>query len=172
MENYFEIRNPPALGQPRGWNHGMLAPAEGRILFVAGQTGTEPDKRNPADSEEQADTEESAVGKKPAAKRQTATSEFVEQFAVALDRVLAVVRDAGGEAGHIGRMTIFVTNIDAYLESRTDVGKAYRARMGRHYPAMALVEVGRLVDAGAVVEIEATAVLPKRQATERGADPC
>ncbi len=84
----------------------------------------------------------------------------MDQFALALDHVLSVVREAGGAPEHIGRMTVFVTDMDVYLSSLRDLGGVYRDRMGRHYPAMALLEVSRLVDDGAMVEIEATAVLP------------
>ena len=74
--------------------------------------------------------------------------------------VAAIEREAGGEPGHIGRLVIYVTNMNTYLESRKPLGEAYRAVMGRHYPAMALVEVVRLVDSDTMVEIEAMAVLP------------
>ena len=129
----FEIVNPEALGVPRGWNNGMLGAAGGRVLFVAGQTaasgGADP-----------------AVG-------------FVEQFAQALANVLAVVRAAGGQAEHVGRFTIFVTDMETYRASRKPLGEVYRRHMGRHFPAMALVEVSSLVDPRALVEIEATAIL-------------
>lgn len=127
---------PEGLGRPRGFSHGALAPAGGRLLFVAGQTAADEDGRVPEE-----------------------VSGFADQLGHALDRVLAVVREAGGAPEDIGRLTIYVTDLDAYLAARAPVGEAYRARMGRHYPAMALVEVRRLVDEGAVVEIEATAVL-------------
>lgn len=131
----YEIFNPPGLGKARGWNNGMLAPAGGRLLLVAGQTA-----RN-------------ATGKVP-------PLDFVEQFGLALDNILEVVRAAGGDAADIGRMTVYVTDIDAYRDSLKPLGGVWRQRMGRHYPAMALVEVIRLVDENAVVEIEATAVIP------------
>lgn len=131
----FEVLNPAALGEPRGWNHGLLAPREGRVLFVAGQTAAGPG----------GDIE---------------TPDFAAQFALALDRVLAVVRAAGGEPSHIGRMTIYVTDLAAYRDARSELGAAWGARLGRHYPAMSLVEVSGLVDVGAQVEIEATAVVP------------
>jgi len=129
----FRIINPILLGEPRGWNHGMLAQG-GRVLFVAGQTATPPGERR-------------AVGG------------LVEQFAAALQKVLAVVTEAGGEPADLGRLTVYVTDMDAYRAARKPLGEAYRALMGRHYPAMALIEVTGLVDEGAVVEIEATAVL-------------
>lgn len=135
MTDAFEVLNPAALGEPRGWNHGLLAPPGGRVLFVAGQTASGPDGH-------------------------VETPDFAAQFALALDRVLAVVRAAGGEPSHIGRMTIYVTDLAAYRDARSELGAAWRARLGRHYPAMALVEVSGLVDTGAQVEIEATAVLP------------
>ena len=124
----FEIINPESLGRPSGWNHGMLGPQSGRILFVAGQAAPQ------------------AGG-------------FVAQWDQALGRVLAVVSAAGGKPDNIGRMTIFVTDRQAYLANLKELGEVHRRHMGRHYPAMALVEVRALVDAQALVEIEATAVL-------------
>jgi enamine deaminase RidA (YjgF/YER057c/UK114 family) len=130
----FEIINPKALGEPKGWNNGLLAPKGGRLLFVAGQAGWESE----------------APGDPPG---------FVDQFGRALDKVLAVVREAGGEAADVARMTIYVTDLAAYRASMKALGEAWRARMGQHYPAVAMLEVKGLVDRGAVVEIEATAVL-------------
>jgi enamine deaminase RidA (YjgF/YER057c/UK114 family) len=130
----FEIVNPESLGAPRGWNHGMLAPRGGRLLLVAGQIGIEP----------------GATGEPPG---------FVVQFAGALDKVLTVVRAAGGEPRDVGRLTVYVTELAAYRASLRPLGEAWRARFGRHYPAMALLEVKGLVDQGAMVEIEATAVV-------------
>jgi enamine deaminase RidA (YjgF/YER057c/UK114 family) len=130
----FDIVNPDSLGVPRGWNHGLVAAAGGRVLFVAGQTAVGPNGRIEAVS-------------------------FVDQWQQALANVLTVVRTSGGTAEDIGRLTIYVTDLDAYLESRKEIGVVYRNLMGRHYPAMALVEVKRLVDDGALIEIEATAVL-------------
>ena len=132
----WERFNPASLGPPRGWTNGMLAPEGGRLLFVAGQDA--------------ADTE-----------GEVTTDDFVEQFDLALAKTLAVVMEAGGVAGDIGRMTIFVTDLDAYRAARGPIGDAYRARMGRHFPAMALVEVKGLVEGAAKVEIETTAVLPE-----------
>jgi len=131
----FDIVNPESLGVPRGWNHGMLAPRNGRLLFVAGQVGIELD----------------GSGAPPG---------FVDQSARALDRVLAVVREAGGQPVDIGRLTVYVTDLAAYRAGLRPLGEAWRARFGRHYPAMALVEVKGLVDRGAMVEMEATAVIP------------
>ena len=130
----LEIVNPPALGDPRGFSHGVIAPRGARVLFVAGQTPPPP-----------------------------ALAGFVEQFAAALDRVLAVLREAGGGPEHVARMTVWVTDMRAYRASRAELGAAWQERMGRHYPAMALVEVRSLVDPAAMVEIEATAVLPEEE---------
>jgi len=113
----------------------MLAPAGGRVLFVAGQTARTDSGDDLPDG-------------------------FVEQFEAALHNLLAVVREAGGEPEHIGRFTIYVADIAAYRESLKTLGAAYRRQMGRHFPAMALVAVADLVDPQAQVEIEATAVLP------------
>ena len=131
----FTRINPPELGAPRGFTHGLLAPEGWRVLFVAGQTAAD-------------------------AGGQVADRAFVAQFAASLEKTLAVVRAAGGRPEHIGRMTLYVTDLDAYLESRSVLREKWRERMGDHYPAMALVGVTRLVDAAATVEIEATAMIP------------
>lgn len=126
--------DPQELGAPRGWTNGMLGPAGGRVLFVAGQDAAEPEGH-------------------------VTTDDFVEQFDLVLQKVLSVVRAAGGEVASIGRMMIYVTDLDAYRALRPEIGRVYRSRMGKHFPAMALAEVSRLVDPRAKVEIEATAVL-------------
>lgn len=128
-----EIVNPEELGAPRGWNNGVLAPAGGRLLFVAGQDATGADGEVP--------------------------SGFPEQFGRALEKSLAVVRGAGGGPTDVTRITVFVTDVAAYRSSLKELGRVWRGHMGRHYPAMALVEVKGLVHPNAVVEIETTAVL-------------
>jgi enamine deaminase RidA (YjgF/YER057c/UK114 family) len=133
--NPFTIVDPPVLGRPRGFSHGLLAPAGSRLLFVAGQTAADAEGR-------------------------IADVGFVPQFEAALTRVLTVVATAGGRPEHVARMTIFVTDLDAYMENREALGDAWKRLMSGHYPAMALVEVKRLVGADATVEIEATAVIP------------
>ena len=85
---------------------------------------------------------------------------IVEQWERALERVVTVVRAAGGSPEDIGRMTVYVTDRAAYLGARRALGEVHRKHMGKHYPATALVEVRALVDEGALVEIEATAVIP------------
>jgi enamine deaminase RidA (YjgF/YER057c/UK114 family) len=138
----LELVNPPALGTPRGWTHGVIAPAGGRLLFVAGQTAADADGH-------------------------VADPAFSAQFAEALARALAVVAAAGGAPDHVARMTVYVTDLDAYRESRPTLRDVWRRLMGTHYPAMALVEVSRLVDPEATVEIEVTAMLPPAHGTER-----
>ena len=130
----YEIVNPEALGRPRGWNNGMLAPEGGRVLFVAGQIGV-------------------GEGAGPA-------PDLAAQFGAALANVKRVVEGAGGVVADVGRLTIYVTDMEAYRGSRAEIGAAYRAVFGKHFPAMSLVAVTELVDPRAVVEIEATAVIP------------
>lgn len=136
----FEVLEPEDLGPARGFSHGLLAPADGQLLFVAGQTATGPDGGPPPPG-------------------------FADQFEAALRRVLRVVEEGGGRPEHVGRMTVYVTDLDAYRAAREELGERWRALMGRHYPAMALVAASGLVDEGATVEIEATAVVPADDVT-------
>jgi enamine deaminase RidA (YjgF/YER057c/UK114 family) len=126
--------NPEALGAPRGYSNGVLVEG-GRLLFVAGQIAWDAEQR-------------------------IVSREFSEQFARALGNVVAVVRAAGGAATDIAQLRIYVTDKRAYQSSLKPVGAAYRELMGRHYPAMVLVEVAALVEDLAQVEIEAIACLP------------
>ena len=130
----FKLINPESLGAPRGYSNGVLTDAEGRLLFVAGQIGWD--------------------------ERQTIVSEdFVAQFDRALANVIAVVTEAGGSPQQIARLVIYVTNKTAYVARREEIGQSYRAHLGKHFPAMVLVEVKSLLDDNAKVEIEAVAVL-------------
>ena len=131
----LEIINPESLGAPKGYSNGVLAPPGARLLFVAGQVGWDGDQK--------------IVGEG-----------FVEQFDQALANVIAVVEEAGGTPQGIARLTIYVTDKQAYIDAARDVGAAYRGRMGKHFPAMTLVEVRGLLEEGAQLELEATAVLP------------
>ena len=130
----FTFINPESLGAPRGYANGVLAEAGGRLLFIAGQIACDEAQK-------------------------IVSSDFVEQFDRALANVIAVVTEAGGHAEQIARMVIYVTNKNQYLEQTGAIGERYRARMGRHFPAMVLVEVKNLLDSDAKVEIEAIAVL-------------
>jgi enamine deaminase RidA (YjgF/YER057c/UK114 family) len=131
----LDLVNPPELGKPRGFAHGVLVPSAGRVLFVAGQTATDSEGR-------------------------IAATAFPAQFETALSRVLAVVRAAGGRPEHIARMTVYVTSMQQYRDCRPALRTIWEHTIGSHYPAMALVQVTALVDEEATVEIDATAVLP------------
>ena len=130
----LEPVNPPALAAPKGYSNGMLAPAGGRVLFVAGQIGWNENKEFVSDL-------------------------FFDQFGQALRNALEVVKHAGGGPENVGRMTIYVTDKLEYENVQKQVGERYRELMGRHFPAMALVEVKSLLEPRAKVEIEVTAVL-------------
>jgi enamine deaminase RidA (YjgF/YER057c/UK114 family) len=129
------IVNPPELGKPIGYSNGVLAPSG--LLCVAGQVAWDAEGRIVSDR-------------------------FADQFDRALANVLAVVAAAGGAPESILRLAIFVVDVAEYVAARREVGERYRARMGRHYPAMTLVEVKALLEEGARVEIEAIAwIAPK-----------
>ncbi|HEV7797192.1 MAG TPA: RidA family protein [Pyrinomonadaceae bacterium] len=130
----FKLINPQSLGTPRGYSNGVLTDAGGKLLFVAGQVGWNDEQK-------------------------IVSENFMEQFERALENVIAVVTEAGGQANQIARLVLYVTNKKEYSESLNEVGKAYRARMGKHFPAMVLVEVKSLLDDKAKIEIEAVAVL-------------
>ena len=117
-----------------GYANGILA--EGKWLFIAGQVGWDPRSKSPR----------IAKG-------------FAPQFDQALANVVEVLREAGGRPSDLVRMTIYVVDKKEYLAARKTVGQAWARRVGRHYPAMSLIEVSGLLENGARVEIEATAVL-------------
>jgi enamine deaminase RidA (YjgF/YER057c/UK114 family) len=131
----LEIVDPPELGPPRGYANGVVAPPGRRLLFVAGQVGWDAQQRLVGDG-------------------------FADQFERALANVLAVVTAAGGEPTDVTRLTVFVVDKEEYAAARGELGRRWRERMGRHYPAMTLVEVRALLEPGARVEIEATAAIP------------
>src|SRR5436190_14730097 len=126
--------NPESLGEPRGYSNGVLAEANGRILFIAGQVAW--DQR-----------------------QQIVSDDLVEQFDRALANVITVVTEAGGQPRKIGRLVIYVTDKNEYRDRMKEIGERYRARMDKHFPAMVLVEVKGLLEDGAKIEIEGTAVL-------------
>ncbi|MBF5043680.1 RidA family protein [Aggregicoccus sp. 17bor-14] len=128
------VVQPPGWARPKGYANGIVA--EGRMLFVGGQIGWDPTSETPRFPEG-----------------------FAAQFEQALANVLAVVREAGGAPESIARMTVYVTDKHAYLAAAKEIGGAWRKLLGRHYPAMALVQVAALLEDRALVEIEATAVL-------------
>jgi enamine deaminase RidA (YjgF/YER057c/UK114 family) len=128
-----EVIHPDGWAPAKGYANGMKA-ADGQ-LFVGGQIGW--------------------TGEKV-----FETHDFVGQTEQALRNVVAVVEAAGGRAEHITRLTWYVTDKRAYLARQKEVGEAYRRVMGRHFPAMTMVVVAGLVEDEALVEIEATAVVP------------
>jgi enamine deaminase RidA (YjgF/YER057c/UK114 family) len=135
-----ERKSPHQFLHPRHWKrakgyaNGVVA--EGRTVFVAGQVGWNADQ-------------------------QFESQDFVAQIRQALENVVAVVREAGGTPEHITRLTWFITDKREYVSRLPEVGEAYSSVMGRYFPAMTMVQVVALVEDGARVEIEASAVLPK-----------
>jgi enamine deaminase RidA (YjgF/YER057c/UK114 family) len=129
-----QLLHPRHWKAAKGYANGVLA--EGRMVFVAGQIGWTAEQKLESD-------------------------DFVVQTRQALANVVAVVREAGGMAEHITRLAWFVTDKREYLSRLREVGEAYRSVMGRHFPAMTMVEVSALMEDGAKVEIEASAVVPK-----------
>jgi enamine deaminase RidA (YjgF/YER057c/UK114 family) len=132
MTKHLAVVHPNDWPPAKGYANGIRA--RGDVLFVAGQIGWTPDGVFPSGG-------------------------MAAQFAQALDNVIAVVRAAGGAPTDVARMTVYVTDMDAYRASRRALGEAWRARFGKHFPAMALIAVAALVEPAAVVEIEAVAVL-------------
>jgi len=130
----MKLINPESLGAPRGYSNGAVTEAGGRLLFVAGQVAWDQNQR--------------IVG-----------ADLVDQFDRALANVIAVVNEAGGQPEQVARLVIYVTDKNEYRARMKEIGERYRVRMGKHFPAMVLVEVKGLLEDGAKVEIEAVAVL-------------
>ena len=127
--------NPTSLTQPKGYTHGIKTSGTSALLFLGGQVAW--------------DKGGHLVGE----------NNIVTQFDKALENLLAVVRESGGKAENIVKLNIFVTDKNAYLSGMREAGQAYRKHMGKHFPAMTLVEVKSLYEDGAMVEIEGVAVL-------------
>jgi enamine deaminase RidA (YjgF/YER057c/UK114 family) len=125
---------PPGWPRPKGYSNAMAA--RGRIVMTAGVVGW---------NERQEFAEKTMAG----------------QFAQTLRNILAILECDGADPRNIARMTCYVTSIDEYVAAAKEIGAAWKEIMGRHYPAMALVEVVRLVEPEAKIEIEATAVIPE-----------
>lgn len=126
--------HPDGWARPPGYAHGVVA--RGTLLFIAGQVGSDPRAPTPS-----------------------FPPSFAEQFDRALANVLEVLGSAGGRPEALCRLTLYVTDRRAYREARGAVGESWRRRVGSVYPAMTLVEVAGLLDDGAMLELEATAVL-------------
>lgn len=134
MAKLMQSINPPSLPKPAGYSHAWEVQG-GKTVYIAGQVGWS--------------AEEKFVEKS-----------FGGQFRQALANIVAVLAEAGGRPEHIVRLTWFVIDRDEYMGSLKEVGAAYREIIGKHYPAMSVVQVAGLVEAGARLEIEATAVVP------------
>jgi enamine deaminase RidA (YjgF/YER057c/UK114 family) len=132
-----KIIHPSEFPKPRGYSNGIVC-APGRILYIAGQVAFDKEAR-------------------------IVSADFATQFLAALDNVVEVVRAAGGGTEHLVKLLAFVTDMDKYREAQKAIGEGWRARLGSYYPAMSLVKVSGLIEAGALVEIEGTAVLPEEE---------
>jgi enamine deaminase RidA (YjgF/YER057c/UK114 family) len=127
---------PPGWERPKGYSNGVVA--QGRMVFVSGQIGWD----------------------------ETGTfvsGDLVGQIRQCLRNTLAILAEAGAGPEHVVRMTWYITDRSAYIAGQREIGAAYRELMGRHFPAMSVVEVSALMEAEAVVEIESTAVIPTHE---------
>ena len=125
---------PPGWPRPKGYSNGISA--TGRIIVTAGVVGWDEQERFVA-------------------------SDLSGQFAQVLRNIVAILAEDGAGPEHIVRLTAYVTDMDAYRASLGDIGEAWKEIIGRYYPAMALVGVTALVEPAALIEIEATAVVPQ-----------
>jgi enamine deaminase RidA (YjgF/YER057c/UK114 family) len=128
------ILQPPGWAKPKGFSNGIAA--SGKQVFIAGQIGWTGESKWEA-------------------------KDFAGQFRQTLKNTLAVLAQAGGRPEHIVRMTWYILDKKEYLGAIKEVGAAYRELIGRHYPAMAVVQVSGLIEDEAKLEIETTAVIPE-----------
>ena len=133
----MQFLQPPGWAKPKGFSNGIAA--KGKLVFIAGQIGW------------------TGEGKWEA-------RDFAGQFKQALRNIVAVLNEAEGKPEHTVRLTWYVLDKNEYLGALRQVGLAYREVMGRHFPTMAVVQVGALVENEARLEIEATAVVPEKPA--------
>lgn len=132
----IDVIQPDGWKPAKGYANAIRVEGAGKLLFVAGQIAW--------------DANQQLVGR----------GDMAVQFGQCLENVVACVRAAGGESQHVVRMTVYVTDKQAYLAAARAIGAKWRELLGKHYPAMALVQVADLLEDGALVEIEATAALP------------
>jgi enamine deaminase RidA (YjgF/YER057c/UK114 family) len=130
----FTFINPESLGAPSGYANGVLTEAAGRLLFISGQVAWDEHQ-------------------------QIVSADLVEQFDRALANVVTVVTEAGGTTDRIARLILYVVDKNDYRARMKEIGERYRARMGKHFPAMVLVEIAGLLEDRAKIEIEGIAVL-------------
>jgi enamine deaminase RidA (YjgF/YER057c/UK114 family) len=129
--------DPASLAKPVGYAHGVLA-GPGRLLFLGGQVGWDRDGKFPH------------------------PHDLAKQVDLALENLLAVLREAGGAPEHVTSLRVYVLSADDWRANAKAIGEVWRRRMGRWFPAMALLEVKRLYEPEALVEIEGMAVVPER----------
>ncbi|MEU5625578.1 RidA family protein [Streptomyces tendae] len=126
--------NPPELSPPTGFSHAVVATGT-RVVFLAGQTALDSDGKVTGDT-------------------------LPAQFEQALTNLLTALRAAGGTPADLARVTVYATDVAAYRTHAAELGRTWRELAGRDYPAMAVVEVVRLWDERALVELDGFAVLP------------
>ena len=131
IDTSHQILRPPGWPRPRGYAHGIAA--RGRIICLGGQIGWD--------------------------ETETLKSGFIPQCRQALQNIVALLAEAGATPANLVRMTWYVVDIDLYNSLLPELGQVYRDTLGKNFPAMALVQVVNLVETGALVEIEATAVI-------------
>lgn len=130
----LKVLQPPGWKRPKGYANGISA--KGRIIFVSGVIGWDKHRRLVA-------------------------ADFARQVRQALENIVAILAEGGAKPEHLVRMNWFVLDKKEYLDAFKEIGKTYRQIIGRHYPAMTAVAVSELLEEGARVEIEATAVVPE-----------
>ena len=130
----MEFLQPEGWARAKGYANGVVA--EGRLIILGGQIGWNSNQEFESD-------------------------EFIPQFRQTLTNIVTLLAEAGAEPENLVRLTWFITDRDAYLNSQKAMGEVYRDIMGRNYPAMSVVQIFRLIEARALIEIEATAVLPR-----------
>lgn len=129
----MNILQPPGWPRPKGYSNGISA--EGRLVFVAGQVGW-------------------------SAEEKIVSQRFADQARQALANIVAILAEGGAKPEHIVRMNWYVTDKQEYMDSLAEVGAVYRELIGKHFPAMMALEISGLVEDGAKLEIEVTAVVP------------
>lgn len=129
----MEFLQPEGWARAKGYANGVVA--EGRLIILGGQIGWNSNQEFESD-------------------------QFIPQFRQTLTNIVTLLAEAGAGPENLVRLTWFITDRDAYLDSQKAMGEVYRDIMGRNYPAMSVVQVVRLIEARALIEIEATAVLP------------
>ncbi len=127
------VLQPPGWPKPRGYSNGMMA--EGRVVVTGGVVGWDTEGRFP--------------------------QSFADQARQTFANIRAILAEGGAETRHLVRLTWYVTDVEEYIAAGKDLGRAYREVIGDHYPAMAVVQVVRLVEQQAKIEVEATAIVPR-----------